>query len=387
MINRIGLLYPMADPTSPANWSGTPHGLAEGLATQTIEVVPIPCRLPPSIRLPLGLFRRLRGVSGTVAHREPAYAAIRSIFIGAALRRAGPIDALIAMGTDLYDLPRALQGCNVPVATYDDGNFTLFLRYENSDLCLSGFPTHAVESWAQRQAAACRRASAACVSTDWAKKSVVEDFGVPANKVHVVGMGHRPRSLAGQTRDWAEPRFLFVGVDWKRKNGDAVMKAFARVRERFPNARLDIVGDHPPVDHPGVTGHGFLPRENKSAQERLDGLYARATAFVLPSLFDPSPISYLEAASAGIPVIATTCGGAGELLQDAAISVAPYDQEAIVQAMLRLCDMNVARSMGAQASIRAADSTWKAVSRRILESLTTTRNVPDERVKFAKDLT
>ncbi len=123
------------------------------------------------------------------------------------------------------------------------------------------------------------------------------------------------------------------------------------------------------MDLQGVTGHGFLPRESARAQQLLDRLFARATAFVLPSLFNPSPISYLEAASAGLPVIGTTCGGAGELLQDAAISVDPHDREALIRAMLQLSDMDTARSMGTRALARAAESTWQAVSGRIADSL------------------
>ncbi|MGZ4977060.1 MAG: glycosyltransferase family 4 protein [Methylobacter sp.] len=192
---------------------------------------------------------------------------------------------------------------------------------------------------------------------------------MPENKVHAVGMGHRPRSVLGEPRDWTTPHFLFVGVEWGRKNGAAVVEAFVRVRERFPNATLDLVGEHPAIDIPGITGHGFLPRENKPAQDLLDRLFARATAFVLPSLFDPSPIAYLEAASAGLPVIATTCGGAGELLQDAAISVDPYDREALVSAMLLLADKDIAQTMGTRAAARAAESTWQSVARRIAANL------------------
>jgi glycosyltransferase involved in cell wall biosynthesis len=269
----------------------------------------------------------------------------------------------------MYDLSQVMRGCSVPVATYDDGNFTLFLRYEDSDLRRSGFPITVVERWARRQALACQSATVVCVSTPWAKKSAVEDFGLPENQVHVVGMGHRPRSVLSESRDWATPHFLFVGVEWGRKNGKAVIDAFVRVRECIPNATLDLVGEHPEIDLPGVTGHGFLPRESKPAQDLLDQLFARATAFVLPSLFDPSPIAYLEAASAGLPVIATTCGGAGELLQDAAISVDPYDHEALVAAMFKLADRDVAQSMGTRAAARAAESTWQSVARRIGDKL------------------
>lgn len=367
-MTRIGLLYPARDPKSPANWSGTPRGLSEGFKSLGIDVPSIPC-IPALVRFPLALFRRFRRECVTVVNREPLYVMARSISMARALRRAGRLDAIVAMGTDVYDLVRVMRGCPVPVATYDDGNFALFLRYKDSDLHLSGFPIETVQGWVRRQGEACRRANVACVSTDWAKRSVVEDFGVPENRVRVVGMGHRPRLVHPEARDWASPHFLFVGVDWKRKNGVAVIEAFVRVREKFPNATLDLVGEHPTIDLQGVTGHGFLRREDAPAQQLLDRLFARATTFVLPSLFDPSPISYLEAASAGLAVIGTTSGGASELLQDAAINVEPNDREALIQAMLRLCDMDTARSMGARAQKRAAGSTWQAISGRIADSL------------------
>jgi glycosyltransferase involved in cell wall biosynthesis len=273
------------------------------------------------------------------------------------------------MGTDLYNLPLALAGHRAPVVTYDDGTFALFLRYADSELRRANLPVQEVRSWIRLQAMACRRADIACVSTKWAKRSVVDDFGVAETKVSVVGMGHRPRSIIKVDRNFDHPRFLFVGVDWRRKNGNAVLSAFAKVREQIPQAALDIVGEHPPVDLPGVTGHGFLPRENAAAQSLLDQLYARATAFVLPSLFDPSPIAYLEAASAGLPVVATTCGGAGELLGDSAITVDPYDHDALIRALLRLAVPDTARSMGESALARSQDATWQAVAQRIVDNL------------------
>jgi glycosyltransferase involved in cell wall biosynthesis len=273
------------------------------------------------------------------------------------------------MGTDLYDLPAVLRMTSVPAVTYDDGTFDLFLRYHDSDISQKGLAVEQTKRWARRQGAACRAANIACVSTGWAKKSIVEDFGVPEHKVRVVGMGHRARSLTENPRTYEIPRFLFIGVDWRRKNGAAVVAAFAQVRKRFPQATLDIVGQHPPLNEPGVTGHGFLPRESAAAQERLDRLFAQATAFVLPSLFDPSPIAYLEAASAGLPVIATTCGGAAELLQDGAIAVDPYDHAALIRAMLHVANEDNAQAMGKRARALAAQCSWQAVSARIVRAL------------------
>ena len=64
------------------------------------------------------------------------------------------------------------------------------------------------------------------------------------------------RVAALAEKDWSVPRFLFVGVDWERKRGAAVVEAFAAVRERHPNATLDLVGDHPDLDAPGSPDTG-----------------------------------------------------------------------------------------------------------------------------------
>jgi glycosyltransferase involved in cell wall biosynthesis len=247
-------------------------------------------------------------------------------------------------------------------------------RNPASDIRQSGFPAGAVHRWFARQGRSSRAASVCCVSTGWAARSFTGDYCVPLDRVRVVGMGHRPRSGAADVeRSWRTPRLLFVGVDWQRKNGAAVLRAFAALRASHPEATLDLVGRHPRLDEPGVTGHGFLPREDPDAQRTLDRLYAAATAFVLPSRFDPSPIAYLEAASAGLPVVATTEGGAGELLGAAAVTVHPDDDAGLVDALHRLADPATARAMGAQASQVAAASSWPAVAARIADALASVR--------------
>ena len=80
-------------------------------------------------------------------------------------------------------------------------------------------------------------------------------------------------------------------------------------------------------------------------------------------------MAYLEAASAGLPVIATTEGGAPEMLGDAAITVHPDDEDGLTDAMERLTEPTTARRLGLEASRRVADSTWPAVARRIVASL------------------
>jgi glycosyltransferase involved in cell wall biosynthesis len=367
-VTRIGLIYPAEDAVAPSNWSGTPAGLTAGFGSLGVEIVPVAYRLPIGAKQGVAMLSRLAGRRGTVAHRSPIQIRVRSAALARALSKAAPVDGVLAMGTEMYNLGHVVSA-GVPAATYDDGTLAQIARYPESEVRRLGYPEEEIQRWTAQQAASLRSATACCVSTSWAARSVIADYGIASEHVHVVGMGHRPRQGDRVEKDWSAPKFLFVGLDWGRKNGEAVLKAFAMLREECPTATLDIVGAHPPIEMAGVIGHGALSRDDPEAQILLDGLFARATAFVLPSRFDPSPIAYLEAASAEIPVIATTEGGAGELLGEAAITVHPDDQEALLSGMRALADPVRAQSLGREAARRAATSEWSNVASRILDSL------------------
>lgn len=370
--SRIGLLYPEADPVSPAAWSGTPRGLADGLAANGVEVVPIGARLPFGIRQAVALASYAGGQRGAVADRMPVRQIARTAALAAELRSKGALSGVVAMGTEMYSL-EAVVPRGIPCATYDDATLAQMWAHPDSDIRNSGFPEKHVQRWIARQAASSHRADLCCVSTAWAAESFVAHYGVARERVRVIGMGHRPREIPLRERDWSTPRYLFVGVDWKRKNGDMVLGAFREVRARIPEAVLSLVGESPQVDEPGVERYGFLPREDPAAQAVLDELYAKATCFVLPSRFDPSAIAYLEASSAGLPVIATKAGGSGELLGEAAVIVNPDDAAAITRAMLQLGDPQTAREAGALAAARAPQYSWQRIGQRLLDAVTSLR--------------
>ena len=151
------------------------------------------------------------------------------------------------------------------------------------------------------------------------------DYGIAREKVHVVGIGRNHDVPVPEQRDWETPRFLFVGFDWTRKNGPMMVDAFAEVRREHPAAELHVVGGHPPLDAPGVTGHGLMSLGNPHDTEILGQLYRRATCFVLVSLHEPSATAYAEAAGAGLPSIGTTNGGSATIIGPGGVLVDPTD--------------------------------------------------------------
>jgi glycosyltransferase involved in cell wall biosynthesis len=220
-----------------------------------------------------------------------------------------------------------------------------------------------------RQRSAYAAAVACCCTTHWVAESITGSYGIPAERVFVVGNGQNHPAADVAPREWSSPRYLFVGVDWTRKNGAAVVRAFTRIREQFPDAQLDVVGEHPRVDAPGVIGHGSLSRANLDDRERIAALYRSATVFVMPSLHEPAGIVYIEAASAGVPSIGSTNGGGATLIGPGGLAVDPLEDEQIYAAMLRLADPETARRMGKLARQHSQLFTWRKVAERLIRAL------------------
>jgi len=370
-MKRIGIAFP-GDPSHKATWSGIPFGLTGGLEAAGIEVVPVRVE-PPALLLAAGsnaiaasYLRPQRSPKVAVqqaraaARTSAGVAWLNSRATPKALRRAGRLDGIIQIGTG-YTLPGG-----IPVATYEDMTIpqTKTHPYVGWDL----LTRRSFASRMARQRRAYEQARACCLTSPWAAESVLNDYGIAPQKVHVVGIGCNHTAPPAQ-RDWSEPRFLFVGLDWERKNGDGLLRAFARLREQVPSARLDLVGGHPSLSQAGVTGHGILRLDVAEQHERLERLFAEATCFVMPSHSEASAIAYVEAASAGLPSIGTSAGGSGYLIGEGGVIVDPGDDEELLAAMSRLADPRTAEGMGAAAKERSRLFSWEAVAGRLLSAL------------------
>jgi glycosyltransferase involved in cell wall biosynthesis len=235
--------------------------------------------------------------------------------------------------------------------------------------------------WASRQRELYHRAAGCCVGSEWAAQSVISDYGIPEERVHVVGRGHGFVTEAVE-RDWTSPRYLFSGRDWHRKNGDRVIEAFTYVRTRWPMATLDIVGPGPPskarlADVPGVSYHGELRLENRDDRARLKALYRSSTCFVMPSIAESFGISFVEAAAYGLPSVGTTAGGSKTAIGEAGLLTDPLDVNSIADGMLALAAPDTARRLGGLARERSVLFAWPSIAKRLLAVLETGR-LPDE---------
>jgi glycosyltransferase involved in cell wall biosynthesis len=361
-----------ADPENPDENSGVPTGVLRGLS-QLCDVAPVSAEHTPAgqkmLRAATLASLRARDLPDLQAARRRARNRarfgkvgfwVRSREVAARLAAAGRVDACIQLASE-YSLPDHLVR-----VTLDDSTVAQAAReYPRPELAEPGN----VQLWAQRQREGYVKARACCANTHWAARSIVADGGVEPERVHVVGIGRNHVVAPPAQRDWSVPRFLFLGADWQRKNGDAVVRAFREVRARLPAAELVLIGGHPRVDVEGVTGYGRLSFSRPHEGRQVEELLHQATCFVMPSWNEPAGIVYAEAGGAGLPSIGSSSGGAATMIGPGGVCVDPASDDELVAAMIRLSDGDQARALGAKARIHAELFTWDKVAERLIRAL------------------
>lgn len=197
----------------------------------------------------------------------------------------------------------------------------------------------------------------------------LEGLGCPAEKLRLNRTGipleefpfhQRPMPADGSWRFVQACRLI------AKKGLGTALRAFAKFRQKYPQATFRIAGDGPMKNEllaligelglqDSVELLGFL------SQKQLADLYTRSHVFVHPSEMPPDqnqegvPNSMLEAMSTGLPVLATTHGGIPEAVthEYTGLLVPERDEEALYRAMCQMTDETDRLYILGQAASRA----------------------------------
>lgn len=177
------------------------------------------------------------------------------------------------------------------------------------------------------------------------RRDLQQIFGLPAAKIEVVYNALDARLAVPPSAEESErtlsrysvqgPYLLYAGNVKPHKNLSRLIEAFALVKDelrshpRYGGLNLILIGDelskHPQLRRAVVksrTQHdvrflGFVP------PQVLGVFYARAAAFVFPSLYEGFGLPPLEAMALGAPVVTSNVSALPEVLGDAAQFVNP----------------------------------------------------------------
>jgi glycosyltransferase involved in cell wall biosynthesis len=198
-------------------------------------------------------------------------------------------------------------------------------------------------------------------------------LGVAPGKVDVVPLGlGRPSTVAPTPPDELRARYglgerpLVLALSAKRphKNLRGLLDALARIpAERRPVAVLPgYATPHEPelrahADAIGVAGDVRFVGWTSEAD--VEGLFALARAFVVPSFYEGFGLPVLEAMARGVPVATSDRASLPEVAGDAAVLFDPSDPDAIARALERILgDERERARLIAAGRERAAGFTW-----------------------------
>ncbi len=202
--------------------------------------------------------------------------------------------------------------------------------------------------------------------SDWARRSLIDDYGVDGERITVIPPGVNlalwprptPRGHTGPVR------VLFVGGDFARKGGNLLLQAFRAGLHEQCELHLVTRESVPPAPNIHVY-QGVAPNS-----DLLRRLYADADIFALPTLADCYSHASIEAMACGLPVITCPVGGIPEIVRDGetGLLVPPGDGAALAAALKELVGDPARRvSMGLRGrSIVERDYDSAVNARRIL---------------------
>jgi len=218
------------------------------------------------------------------------------------------------------------------------------------------------------------------------KKDIVRFFNYPEENIEVVHLAsddiYKPlenkEGIEGIKRKYgiSKKYILFVGTIEPRKNLLRLLSAFEKLKNKFKEYQLVIVGQIGWITEKffeklknllenvkkDVILTGYIPRED------MVFLYNGCELFIYPSLYEGFGIPVLEAMSCGVPVITSNVSSLPEVGGDACVYVNPYDEEDILYKMEKvLSSEGLKKEMSKKGLERAKLFSWEKTAEKTLK--------------------
>jgi glycosyltransferase involved in cell wall biosynthesis len=212
---------------------------------------------------------------------------------------------------------------------------------------------------------AARAAAAAAVVTvsEANARYIVTRFGVARESLHVIPCGIDVDRFTPGDERLIPPRVLSVARLVPVKSPGLLLEACAVLRSRGVSFRCVLLGDGVCRDEVQMLRRVLKLEEYVEVAGAVDqaqvlSRWRSASVGVLSSVSEGMPLSLMEAAACGVPVVAPRVGGVPELVEDGVTGLLfpPGDALALADGMQRLLsDEGTAREMGEAARRRAVE--------------------------------
>jgi glycosyltransferase involved in cell wall biosynthesis len=169
---------------------------------------------------------------------------------------------------------------------------------------------------------------------------------------------------------------LYVGAIQPRKNLIVLIEAFEKIKKTFPEMKLVFAGEK------AWMWEGIAERiENSQFKEdiivtgnisfsEMPVLFANASVFVFPSLYEGFGIPILEAFASGVPVVLANNSSLPEVGGEAALYFEGNDNDDLKNKLMNLLENPALREeMIAKGKERLKDFSWEKCARQTLDKI------------------
>jgi len=205
------------------------------------------------------------------------------------------------------------------------------------------------------------------------KDSLVDYFNIPPDQVKVIyeGVDHNVFRMKEIERPLIQaPFILYVGSTALRKNVHTLVKAFCRVRKEFSHKLVMVSNVDKSIDkllRQLNLAKDVIIKSNITTISLVD-LYNLADLFVLPSFYEGSGTTALEAMACGCPVVTSEIPSLTEAVGDAGMKIDPYRTDDLAQVMMRvLSSQELREEMRRKSLKRAKMFSWEKTAKETLD--------------------
>lgn len=207
------------------------------------------------------------------------------------------------------------------------------------------------------------QAAAVVTVSDANRTHIAERFCVPRELIHVVPCGVNADWFSPGAGKLDPPHIVCVGRLVPVKNQMLLLEACALLRARGVAFRCVLVGEgrtraELEAGRSRLGLEDFVVLTGAAEQEEVRAWLRSASVAVLTSISEGMPVSLMEAAACGVPVVATAVGGVPELVEEgeSGFVVASGDAKAVADRLQRLIGAPELRArMGEHARARALE--------------------------------
>ena len=266
----------------------------------------------------------------------------------AAARRGAPYDIINVHephGAVVALRRRGLGGAAVVAMTHgvERRGWEIALRHPPSRPGLKTRLVHPLITLAPSSVTLRRADHVICLNTD-DRVFLTRTLGVPEFRISRVTPGADPvfGAAAAQRSYEHGRRLLFAGTWLPRKGVQELAHAFTTLLDRGHDVHLDVLGaGADPAAVAGAFGNTAAARvrlRSSRNDAEIAAAMRDADVFVLPSLFEGTPLTLIEAMWSGLPVVTTATAGMKDVVSDGrtGLLVPPGDAGALAAAIGRL---------------------------------------------------